>query len=591
MTQELSWVVLELTSKAEGEDPDIIRASIRHHLREAEVFIPASVVQRGPIREYQYLVDGYAFIKHRHPDSHYSRLEDTKFVQSPLYVSGGHKKDRKLATVTESQIAKLRAQIVVEVDQGIEVGDTVMITSGPYKNIKALVQDEISEQDHVVVHIKLRSTDRLVSLPRAFLHLETKSPFVKYRDRFNRLVAWSEAARLTAGWPTELGELNETYKVYTDLGQWVNRSISIYRALKAYYDEHNLSDLLTTHRSYSLLEKGQALTRRLETVWSSSLELSSLLAKSQESSFLSSICSRMLNIYTDVQHMTSTGTLNLVVDGTQLFIRCATAPGLGGLTDSQGRATGPVVGFLRSLGAYRKRFPSAAIYVCWDGSSRRRKEMYPDYKGTRPSRSGEPAFGWDWLREALPLLGVVQAYNPSEEADDVMASLVRGPLKESPNILVTSDRDLLQAVSENTHQLCPAIGAGSEKLYDPALVTFEYGVPPEAMVQLRALSGDSSDNIPGVPNFGLKTASKAIKMYGSLDALMASNLAGMSKAQASNLRASVKQVALNVELMTLRQVPFTEIKSNPDQTEAEARIKSLEIKPESILQAFFPSKA
>ena len=591
MTQELLWVVLELTSKAEGEDPDIIRSSIRHHIKDADVFIPASVVQRGPIREYQYLVDGYAFVRHQHPDHFYARLEDTKFVQSPLYVSGGgSKKDRKLATVTQQHIDKFRAQITVEVDQGIEVGDTVMITSGPYKNIKALVQDEISEQDHVVVHIELRSTDRLLSLPRAFLRLESKSPTIKYKDRFNRLTGWTHLAKLLAGWPEELTILDQAYKQYVCLERWVSRSATIYQAFKAYYQEVDLTDLLERYGSFSILSKGQQLHSQVDGLTRSTPNVSALGSKYQEAKLLSTYCSRMLNIYKDVQNMTEARP-NLIVDGTQLFIRCMSAPGLGSLTDSQGRVTGPVVGFLRSLGAYRKRFPTANIYVCWDGSSRRRKAMFDGYKATRSSRSGEPVFGWDWLRSALPYLGVEQAYNPEEEADDVMASLVWGPLKESFCILITSDRDLLQVVSESTQQLCPAVGSGSEKLYDSALVVSEYGVPPESMVQLRALSGDTSDNIPGVPNFGLKTASKALKMYGSVNSLLASNLAGMSKTQAANLRASAKQVALNMELMALRQVPITDIRSNPNQTEAEAQIRSLEIKPEGILTAFFPSKA
>jgi 5'-3' exonuclease/transcription antitermination factor NusG len=556
MIQDLPWVVLELTSKADGEDPDIIRASIRHHIRDAEVFIPASVVQRGPVREYQYLVEGYAFILHKHPDSHYSRLEETKFVQNPLYVSSGTKKDRKLATVTSEQIEKLRAQIIVEVDQGIEVGDTVMISSGPYKNIKALVADEIQEHDSVVVHIQLRSTDRLVTLPRAFLHLESKSPYTKHRERFKKLSAWTSGARKVALWPKE-----------------------------------RMEGILSQQKTLAMLDRAVSILGQITGSASAIPDISGLLHCYKEMTLLNSACRRMLNIYRDVQQMTSTDNLNLIVDGTQLFIRCASAPGLGSLSDSQGRVTGPVVGFLRALGAYRKRFPAATIYVCWDGSSQRRKAMYEGYKGNRASRSGEPAFGWDWLRETLPKLGVHQAWNPSEEADDVMASLAWGPLQYSPNILVTSDRDLLQVVSESTHQLCPAVGAGTEKLYDPNLVTAEYGVPPASLVQLRALSGDTSDHIPGVPNFGLKTASKVIKMYGDVDTLFKSNLAGMSKTHASNLRASEAQVRLNTQLMALQQVPFTEIRSNPDQTEAEVRIKSLEIKPESILQAFFPAKA
>lgn len=586
MTQEFLWVVLELTSKAEGEDPDIIRNSIRHHIKDAEVFVPASVVQRGPIREYQYLVDGYAFIKHKHPDHFYARLEETKFVQSPLYVSGGAKRDRRLGTVTQAHIDKFRTQITVEVDQGIEVGDTVLITSGPYKNIKALVQDEIAEQDHVVVHIKLRSTDRLVSLPRAFLRLESKSPTIKYRDRFNRLIAWTSAAKRITGWPNDLTFLDQAFRSYSGLETWVNRSVTIYQAIKAYYQEVSLTDLIDRYGSFSVLEKGQILSEQIERAIYRNIDIDGVATKYHQATHLSSYCARMLNIYKDVQNMTQ-GNINLIVDGTQLFIRCMSAPGLGTLTDSQGRITGPVVGFLRSLGSYRKRFPSATIYVCWDGSSRRRKEMFEGYKGNRASRSGEPAFGWDWLRETLPMLGIHQAYNPTEEADDVMASLARGPLKESICILVTSDRDLLQVVSESTQQLCPAVGSGSEKLYDSALVVSEYGVPPESMVQLRALSGDTSDNIPGVPSFGLKTASKALKMYGSIADLMASNLAGMSKAQAANLRASVKQVALNVELMTLRQVPITDIQPNANQETARTRITSLDIRPDSILAAFF----
>ena len=243
--------------------------------------------------------------------------------------------------------------------------------------------------------------------------------------------------------------------------------------------------------------------------------------------------------------------------------------------------------FLRSLGSYRKRFPKAVIYVCWDGSSERRKRIYPDYKGNRASRSGAPSFGWGWLREFLPFLGVVQAFNQNEEADDVMASLVRGPLAGSLNILITTDRDLLQVVTEFTHQLTPAVGAGKEKLYDPALVEAEYGVPPTSLVHVRALSGDSSDNIDGVPNFGLKTASKVVKLYGTVHALLRSNLAGLGKAQVGNLRACEAQVLRNLELLALQDVPYTQIESNPNQIEVEARLKELDIKSEPTLAAFF----
>jgi len=591
MSDNLQWVVLELTSKAEGEDPDVVRASIRHHIRDAEVFVPASVVQRGPVREYQYLVDGYAFILHKHPDTHYARLNETKYVQSALYQPTGIKREKRLATVSSEQIAKLKSQIKVEVDQGIEVGDTVVISSGPYKNISAVVREEIPEHDSVVVHIQLRSTDRLVTLPRAFMHLETKSPHVVYRDRFEKLSAWALAAKSIAHWPVHrLSGVLSNFSGFSRLDSWVTQSRLTYGWVRAYHSSLDFAPALKKLKEVQALYTGTSLLNQLLAAYAPIPDWTPVLAKHREATFLESTHSRIAALYADVQRMTNTSAspVNLVVDGTQLYIRCMEAPGLGALTDSEGRPTGAVVGFLRSLGAYRKRFPSANVYVCWDGTSQRRKALYPDYKGNRVSRSGAPSFGWSWFRETLPLLGVQQAFNPEEEADDVMATLVRGPLSDQPNVMITTDRDLLQVVSEFTHQLCPAVGSGKEKLYDPELVEAEYGVPPTSMVQIRALSGDTSDHIPGVSNFGLKTAAKVIKLYGTVTALLGSNLAGLGKAQVANLRESEKQVRLNVDLMTLRDVEFRQIESNPNQKEVEARLVALGIKPEPILAAFFP---
>lgn len=590
-TPASQWVVLELTAKAEGEDPDVVKASIRHHIRDAEVFIPASVVQRGGVREYKYLVDGYAFLLHKHTAAVYARLDDTKFVQGVLYQPTGIRREKRLATITSEQIAQLRSQIKIEVDQGIEIGDTVIVTSGPYKNISALVREEIPEHDAVVVHIQLRSTDRLVTLPRAFLHLETKSPHVAYRGRFERLSAWAHAAKLIAKWPVYRADpIVNNSQVFGRLESWVSRTLGTYNFVRAYHAQFDFDPLWKQWGALQALYAGVALRDQLLAYYAPLPDWGLVLSKQREASFLASACNRIYTLHSDVRSMTnSTITpVNLIVDGTQLYIRCMEAPGLSALTDSTGRPTGAVVGFLRSLGSYRKRFPSANIYVCWDGSSQRRKNMFPDYKGNRVSRSGAPSFGWGWLRELLPFLGVRQAFNVDEEADDVMATLVRGPLKDDPNVMVTTDRDLLQVVSEYTHQLCPAVGSGKEKLYDPALVEAEYGVSPATMVHVRALSGDSSDHIPGVPNFGLKTSSKIVKLYGTVTALLGSNLAGLGKAQIANLREHEKQVLLNVELLTLRDVEFRQIESNPNQTEVTDRLSALEIKPESVLTAFFP---
>lgn len=591
MISATQWVVLELTSKAEGEDPDVVRASIRHHIRDAEVFVPASVVQRGDVREYHYLVDGYAFVLHKHPDPIYNRLEDTKYVLGPLYRHTGSRREKRLATVSSTEIDKFRSQIKVEVDQGIEVGDTVAITSGPYKNISAQVREEIPEHDSVVVHIQLRSTDRLVTLPRAFLRLETKSPTVIYRDRFENLTQWIRAAQSIVSWrPPNIDKMLNKFNEFYRWDRWLSKSLEGYRFLRACRTELSFQPALDTLARLELLLRATHLRDRLLLFLTPLPDLSAVTSRQLELAYLDDVFGRVMQIYSELRQMDQRKDVpvNLVIDGTQLFIRCAEAPGLGALVDSKGRSTGPIVGFLRSLGSYRKRFPGAVIYVCWDGSSQRRKMRFPEYKANRVSRSGAPSFGIEFLRDALPLLGVQQAWHPEEEADDVIATLVRGPLKDQPNVIVTTDRDMLQLVSETTHQLCPAVGAGKEKLYDPALVETDYGVPPKQLVHVRALSGDSSDNIPGVPNFGLKTAAKVVKLYGTVGAVLGSNLAGLGKAQVENLRRSASQVQLNVELLALCDVAFRHIESNPNQTEVEVRLRDLEIKPDQILTAFFP---
>jgi DNA polymerase-1 len=106
------------------------------------------------------------------------------------------------------------------------------------------------------------------------------------------------------------------------------------------------------------------------------------------------------------------------------------------------------------------------------------------------------------------------------------------------------------------------------------------------MVQLRALSGDTSDNIPGVPGFGVKTASKVLVAYGSIQTLLGSNLAGMGKVQAVNLRKHAKQVQLNLEVMALQDVQYTEVRPEPDLAKAAEMISQIDMKAEPIMIAF-----
>lgn len=631
MAEIEQWVVLELGPKAEGEDPDTVRASIRHSIRDAEVFIPASVIQIGEDKVVQYLVEGYAFIRRDHPDQTYFRLENTKYVQTVLRKSANGptgRPIRQLAFVTGDHIERFRGQLRVEVDQGIGVGDTVLITSGAYRQIEARVEEEILERDAVQVYIKLRSKEALITLPRGCLRLVSKAPRLPHQDKITVLRTWLHAARSVAAWSKdgvarvllpyatvsrleqwlsdgrlrfnfihsfdvrlELDTLRDRYEYLATLSGWLQTAKPLHDVVRGFYMPLELAPLQVKGAEVERLHQGHRLYSLFSGLYQPIPSHSLLKSKYDEWQRLQVLSQRLEALSTyleDLEHSLQKGSSmiqNVIVDGTQLAIRCAEAPGLGALKDSKGNPTGAVMGFLRSLGSYRKRFPGAALYVCWDGSSQRRRKMFAGYKANRSVRV-PISFEINWLRANLPLLGVHQAFHEEEEADDVIATLVRGPLKGQMNAFVSTDRDLVQLVTDTDHQFVPAVGMGKEKLYDVAAVEREYGVPPPEVVFVRSLDGDTSDNIPGAPGIGLKTASKLVKLYGSIDRLFASNLAGLTKAQLSNLRAAEKQVKLNVELMKLcDDLSVTIAAPNPDQISVSHRLKEIDIQPDNIVAA------
>jgi len=631
------WVVLELGPKADGADPDEIRASIRHSIRDADVFIPASVTQMGEERVVQYLMEGYAFVRRSHADQIYLRLENTKFVNSVLRTTtrvNGSRPVRQIAFVTSGEIDKFRGQIREEVDQGICVGDLVLITSGPYRKIQARVEEEIPEQDAVQVYIKLRSKEAIITLPRACLRLVEKAPRSPYADQASGLRDWLRGARALLGWPKEeILRVLLPYETFVKLDTWVRVGKACFGFIQANEVVLDPEALAVKLRAFanltSWVERGRPIGyilrpldpaplkakaeevvrlqawadtgKKLRPIVYSSYTpppLSPLESKYLEWSWFQDMVVRLEAVSSDVEtierSLKAGGDMmvqNVIIDGTQLAIRCLMAPGLNTLKDRQGRPTGAVLGFLQSLGGFHKRWPDATLHVTWDSSSQRRRKEFAEYKANRAERT-PIAFETEWLREVLPMIGVHQAWHPEEEADDVIATLVHGSLKGQVNLVVTTDRDMLQLVSSTDRQFVPAVGAGKERVYDIDAVLQEYGVPPAEVTQVRALSGDTSDNIPGALGFGLKTASKLVKLYGSVDRIFASNLAGLTKAQYNNLKSAEKQVRLNVDLMRLHDdLHLTLVGPDPNQIAVRERLHDVDIKPDGILANFFANAA
>ena len=625
------WVILELSSAAEAEDPAFIRASIRSMLRNAEVFIPASVTQVGADRVITYLVDGYAFIMRTEAylDSQYLRLEGTRYVHAVVRRPGQR---RVLATISDREIDKFRQQIRRHTDQGICVGDTVVVNSGPYKNLQAVVIEDIPEQDSVQVRIELRSKDSLITLPRSFLALVSKAQLpasvLKVRSQrewwdvvrpvfqwdpspyqsiqrlhreHQRLTGWMQqgrvaqaGVRLQSNGAACLADMRRASTQQNQLLAWLTRGEEIRSFLHAFEvslpptelagvkDKHlRLSDWLSSFEA-------QAQELRLLSRTSAWADVSNLHKTCDD---LGSWWIRFQDLARSVNSLErdmhgKVAFDNIVIDGLNLVARCALAPGLSDLSDSKGRPTGAIVGFLNSLTALRKKHPEADIWVCWDSPSSRRKVLFPEYKANRnPQRA---SFEVLWLKRVLPSLGVWQASAEGEEADDVIASLVKGRLAGQRTMVVSNDRDFVQLVTDRVHVLVPAMGSAKEKLVTPDQVQADYGVPSEKMLHLRAIGGDTSDNIPGAPGCGLKTASKLLQLYGTVDGIFISNLAGLSQSLRDKLRGAETQVRLNLQLMGL--VADLDLRLSPatqDQTVVAQSLDDIEMNPTRLVSAFF----
>lgn len=598
------WIILELSPRSEGEDPDLIRKTVRATLKGAEVFVPAIVTQIGEDRVIHYLVEGYAFVRHQHPDSAYLKLEGTRFVQSVLTESG-HSGQRKLSTVTTAEVEKLRKQVEAEVDQGIGVGDIVQITSGPYKNIDATVIEEIPEQGMVQVFVCLRSKESLITLPRSFLRVVERAPLSPTLSNLNALKVWASKAAPVLSWKSSVEPLLQAYEKYRKLYIWCDHGLTWW-PIVALFNGSLSHKALILQKSWERVAMMSQLMSRSVPLWEEVAALSRFLFdatnieevqnKLAELTWLEGILARIRELRESLDHLEyevarSSGRKNMIqnilIDGYNLAYRCWLAPGLNELKDSTGRPTGMVVGFLNSLISLKKKHPQAVIYVAWDrDNGSKRREVYGEYKANRTHREGADE-QLSLLYELLPLMGVRQAESLGNEADDVVATLSRNELKGQQNLIFSNDRDFLQLVTPTTHLLVPKVGSRREILYDPETVQKDWGVAPENICQLRAFFGDNSDNLPGVPRVPKKVLRNLLQAYGSVEGVYRSGLAGLTKNQYERLRSAEPQVRINLRLMTLGDVPVSIQGPDNSPEEIAARLKQIDINPKAVLAAFF----
>ena len=276
----------------------------------------------------------------------------------------------------------------------------------------------------------------------------------------------------------------------------------------------------------------------------------------------------------------------LLVDGHYYLYRSFFA--IRGLKNSRGEPTNAIYGFIKALRRMIADLRPDYAAVVWDaGLPERRTQLQPAYKQHRDEMPDELEVQQEPLQKLVPMLGVASLFLPNTEADDLIASYVIEAVKEGIECVVaTNDKDILQLVREgvsiySTAKADVGEGNGGFKLLGVPEVREKWGVEPWQIGDILALTGDSADNIPGVPGVGGKTAAKWIAEYGSLDRLLSGeNLdPKVSQKLAGSLdlvRANREMVALDLDLPL--SLPISQMILAPRYSELIEALRSCEFR-------------
>ena len=208
-----------------------------------------------------------------------------------------------------------------------------------------------------------------------------------------------------------------------------------------------------------------------------------------------------------------------IIDGKSVFYRGYYA--MPGLSTKEGTPTGGVYGFAVMALEVIKRLKPDYVCIAWDKPKtniRRRLELYPEYKAGRKPPPPDFYAQIPMLQELLEAFGWPLYEFDDYEADDIMGTLaVKASAANIETMLITSDMDMLQLVNPLVHVYALKKGLSNIELYSPESFTAKYGIRVDQFLDLKALKGDSSDNIPGVPGIGEKGALELLKAHETLD--------------------------------------------------------------------------
>ncbi len=245
-----------------------------------------------------------------------------------------------------------------------------------------------------------------------------------------------------------------------------------------------------------------------------------------------------------------------LVDGSGFIFRAYYA--LPSLTNKNGIPVGAVMGFCNMLFKLLEEKKSDKIIVIFDTARKTfRNAIYKDYKANRGEPPEDLIPQFELIREAVDAFSLSRLELAGYEADDLIASYSNFFTKKGWDIsIVSSDKDLMQLVDDQVHMLDPI----KNKLIKRQEVIEKFGVPPEKVIDVQSLAGDSVDNIPGAPGIGLKTGALLINEYGSLENLLLNYSNIKQNKRRESIEQNLDEIKISKKLVTLK----TDIELNID---------------------------
>jgi DNA polymerase-1 len=228
------------------------------------------------------------------------------------------------------------------------------------------------------------------------------------------------------------------------------------------------------------------------------------------------------------------------------------------IATSTGVPTNAIFGFASMLVKIVTDYGVCPTVVAWDAGTSGRTEVFADYKASRRSRPDLLKTQWPAMEPLVEAFGYRNVRVEGYEADDVIASLAARALAAAPPVpvmIVTGDRDVFQLIDAEdlVRVMATSRGITETKIYDHQAVIDRYGIPPELIPDFYGLKGDTSDNIPGVPGIGDKTASELIQAFGSLESVL-ENVADVSgPKRKQNLIDHAENARMSKRLATVRR--------------------------------------